>query len=274
MTDLEHLRARDGTPLAYRVIGDGPVQVTVLHSLALDGAWFEEFAAALGGRARVLLPDLRGHGASGPLREGETLATIATDVFDLWDHLGVSSSAVVGISMGGMVAQSLAAQEPERVDSLVLIATIGAFSDEARAGAESRIATVRSPGGMASMADQVIDRWLGPDATAEVHGRAREQFLATDATQHARALSAMTQVGEADLGSLDTPVLVLAPVADESTPLPAVRELAESIPGATFGQLPGSHLHVILDPHSWAGPVAGFLGLAPDSPPPGGGGPA
>jgi len=154
-------RAADGTRLGYEVVGRGGRTITCLHSLALDGSWFTPMAAELGSDYGVILPDLRGHGTSDsgplPLR----LAQLADDVVGLWDRLGVDSSIVVGISMGGMVAHSLATAAPERVEALGLSATAGRYDDDARTAALARAAAARRAGGLEQMTPVLLQRWFG-----------------------------------------------------------------------------------------------------------------
>src|SRR5699024_11033047 len=118
----------DGTALQYRLLGEGRRVVTLLHSLSLDGSWFVPLTAELGGDYRFIVPDFRGHGASGYGHQPVTLTALVDDVVMLWDTLGVESSIVVGISMGGMVAQGVATAVPDRVEALVLMATTGQYT--------------------------------------------------------------------------------------------------------------------------------------------------
>ncbi|GLW99389.1 alpha/beta fold hydrolase [Microtetraspora sp. NBRC 16547] len=255
------LRASDGTTLTYRVVGSGPVTVTALHSLALDGTWFEPLAHALGADYRLVLPDLRGHGGSGSGPMPMSLATMADDVVALWDHLGIESSAVIGLSMGGMVAQALASAAPDRVDALVLIATGGSFTESAREGTRARIAAVRAPGGLAAMADDLMVRWFGdgPDVQRSLVDRARAQFVATDPHVHAAVLEAMTDVGLFTMDGLTAPALVIASRDDASSPLPVSQELASGLHHSRLQVLPGTHLAALTEPGTYAEAIAAFL---------------
>ena len=89
--------------VSYRVYGTGERLITCLHSLALDGTWWEPLAEALGPDYRVLAPDLRGHGGT-EAGESLTLSAMATDVIALWDQLGISTSPVVLLMRSTMAA--------------------------------------------------------------------------------------------------------------------------------------------------------------------------
>ena len=259
--DLQWFQAGDGTRLGYRLVGDGPVTVTAVHSLGLDGTWFVPFARALGDGYRVVIPDVRAHGASpcGPLPL--TLAGLAQDIVGLWDHLDVERSAVVGISMGGMIAQAVAAAAPQRVTDLVLIATAGSFDPQSRAAALER-AQAAEQMGMAAMATQLLPRWFDstqfdPDS-AQV-ARARTQVAQSDVAGHAAMLAAMTTVGDVGLAAYAGPALVLAGHDDVSTPRSVTDALAASLAGARYEIVPGGHLTAFTHPDQVADRVRNFL---------------
>jgi 3-oxoadipate enol-lactonase len=252
--------APDGTRLGYEVVGQGGRTITCLHSLALDGSWFLPLAAELGSDYRVILPDLRGHGTSdsGPLPL--SLTQMAADVIGLWDHLGVDSSVVVGISMGGMVAQALATTAPDRVEALVLIATAGRYDDAARTAALGRAAAARRAGGMEQMTPILLQRWFG-DGPDELVERASRQLRSADPEVHASCLEAMTEVGSINLDDVSAPTLVLGGRDDLSTPRPVVEALADAIPGAVLDMVPGAHLAAFTHPREVAERIESFVGV-------------
>ncbi len=250
--------APDGTRLGYEVVGHGRRTITCLHSLALEGSWFLPLAAELGSDYRVILPDLRGHGTSdsGPLPL--SLTQMADDVIGLWDQLGVDTSVVVGISMGGMVAQALATAAPDRVEALVLIATAGSYDDAARTAALARAAAARRAGGMEQMTPVLLQRWFGA-APDELVDRARGQLTSADPEVHAACLEAMTEVGSIDLERVSAPTLVLGGRDDVSTPRPVVEALADAIPGAVLDMVPGAHLTAFTHPREVAERIESFV---------------
>ncbi|ARP73581.1 alpha/beta hydrolase [Streptomyces pluripotens] len=85
--------------------------------------WDHQVAHFRGGR-RVIRLDLRGHGASTGVGV-RTIAELAEDVLALLGHLGVERFVLVGHSMGGMIAQTIALAHPERVERMVLVNSIG-----------------------------------------------------------------------------------------------------------------------------------------------------
>ncbi|MBA3416015.1 MAG: alpha/beta fold hydrolase, partial [Chloroflexia bacterium] len=109
-----------GAGIAYRVVGAGP-PVVLVHGLAGSGRWWERNVGPLSARFQVFVVDLPGFGGN---RVGAPFALVETPaLLAAWlDRLGLGRVAVVGHSMGGRVAAELAADAPERVARLVLVA--------------------------------------------------------------------------------------------------------------------------------------------------------
>jgi lipase len=113
----------DGRLAAWR-LGDGPAgtpEVVAIHGItATSRAWLA-VAGALGDRARLVAPDLRGRGASGPVGPPFGIDAHARDVLALLDELGLQQAIIAGHSLGAYIACRVATLQPERVSSLVLV---------------------------------------------------------------------------------------------------------------------------------------------------------
>jgi 3-oxoadipate enol-lactonase len=108
--------------LAYTIAGTGPC-VVLVHGHPFDRSLWQPQVSALADQFRVVAPDLRGFGES-PVTPGcVSLSEYANDVLDLLDHLDTPRAAVIGLSMGGLVAMELATSAPERCWALGLVAT-------------------------------------------------------------------------------------------------------------------------------------------------------
>lgn len=258
---LQKVPAADGTSVAYRQYGHGPRLVTVLHSLALDGSWYAPLAEALGEEYRLLAPDFRGHGHSARGDSAPTLALVARDIAAMWDAENVRSSVILGISLGGMVAQALTGCFPDRVDAQILMATRGAYDDAATTGTLARAAEVRAPNGLQDAAEATMHRWFGEnstDASNPLVVQARAQFLGAGGEGIAEYFEAMTKVGDFQLDS-PPPTLVVGGDDDQSTPRAAIEQLASSIPGAELRFAAGGHLVAFENPEVVARTVRPFL---------------
>jgi pimeloyl-ACP methyl ester carboxylesterase len=112
--------AIDGTELHYERRGAGAPLLLVQGMGANLMHWGEPFLSALGRDFELLVYDHRGVGRSAPLEGDLTIAGLAADALALLDELAVEDAHVLGISMGGMVAQELALSAPQRIRTLVL----------------------------------------------------------------------------------------------------------------------------------------------------------
>ncbi|MCL2657517.1 MAG: 3-oxoadipate enol-lactonase [Betaproteobacteria bacterium] len=228
--------------LHYRATGSGP-WVTLLHSLGSDHSIWEAQAVALSKRFSVLAVDLRGHGQS-PAPEGAyTLEMLAADVVQLWDELGVTRSHVIGISLGGFVAQHLGFDSPDRVARLVLADTCAAYPTEAAAAWPERIRQV-SEQGTTPLVAGTLERWFTaawraehPEALAAIgHLIAQTPRAGYVGCCHAIArLDTRKRLAEVRASSL-----VIVGEQDLGTPPALARELAGLIADARLEVLPGA----------------------------------
>jgi pimeloyl-ACP methyl ester carboxylesterase len=127
-----HIAKIQGARTRYFVGGAGEPLILV-HGLGGAAVNFAELAPLLARRHRVLAPDLPGHGGSRPLPEVTDLTSYADQVAAVAERERMLPAAVVGYSMGGVVALRLAVTRPESVRALVLVAAAGIVSATRRA---------------------------------------------------------------------------------------------------------------------------------------------
>lgn len=108
----------------YDVVGEG-LPVLCLAGFGCSNWIFDYMAQALSAHVQMIMPDNRGMGRSPHADEPYTLDDLAADALGLMDDLGIQRFAVLGISMGGFVAQSLCLQAPQRVRGLMLLCATG-----------------------------------------------------------------------------------------------------------------------------------------------------
>lgn len=230
--------------LAMHLRADGPQDappLLMLHSLGTDGRVWQPQAEALSRHFRVLRPDLRGHGLTDVTPGPYTIEGMARDVLAALDALGIARLAVAGLSIGGMIAQSLADRAPDRVAALVLCDTALAIPPASLW--RERAATVRARG-MAAIADGVLARWLTEAADPATREALRGMLLATDPEGYAGAAEA---IAAADLTGttrrLRLPAFILVGDRDEATPLSSAEALCAALPGARL-RLIGGAAHI------------------------------
>ena len=204
--------------------GDGPTLV-LLGSLGSDLTLWEPQLPALEGY-RIVRVDLPGHGGSPVPDEQFTIAEVGRAVLALVD----SRVSVCGLSLGGLVAMSMAAEAPARIERLVLACTKASFPP--RDQWAERAELVRSEG-TGAIVDGALQRWLTAEADAKVVEHARAMLLSTPAEGYARCCEALRDADLApDLSRIAAPTLVLAGAEDPTvTPADAVA-LAGAIPAA------------------------------------------
>ncbi len=218
-------------------------------------------------------PDHRGHGASGaPSAESAySLAILAEDVLGLAGELGWDRFCLLGHSMGGMIAQTLALRAPERVERLVLMDTTHAPVEGIdREVAGLAIAMAQSEG-IDALADAIasLESPLATEADARVRAERPDyaafgdrKFRASSPAMYAAmAREMLDQTDRLEgLRTLSMPVLVV--VGEQDAPfLAASRRMAEAIPGALLEIIADAgHSPQFEAPEAWWKVVSDFLG--------------
>ncbi len=128
----------NGISLHYETEGDGPPLV-LIAGLASDGASWAPVTPHLTKHARLIMPDNRGCGQTRLNGDNVTIEAIAEDIIALLDHLNISEADILGHSMGGVIAMTLAAKHPARLRRLVLSATTPAVPPRARSIIETLV---------------------------------------------------------------------------------------------------------------------------------------
>lgn len=230
--------------LHHRVLGrpDRPT-VVVGGSVGSTLATWDPQLAALSAEFQVIAYDHRGHGGSPAPPGPYSIEGLALDVVALLDDYGVERAHLVGLSLGGMVAQLIAARQPQRVDRLVLLCTAAHYPDPA--SWTERAATVRADGTDA-IADAVVERWLTADYRrdhATEVARLREMVVSIDDEGYAACCDAIADMDlRPDLSRIQAPTLVIAGAEDPAVPPEQMRELADEIAGSRFVIVPGAHV--------------------------------
>lgn len=224
------------TPFAVHTCGSG-IPLLLLHAFPLDhGMW--EAQEPLADAVRIIAPDQRGFGATPGEPPIASIAGMADDAVAVLDALHVAEPAFVcGVSMGGYVAQHVAARHPERVRGLILCDTkLDADTPEARAGRAGLSAKVGRRGA-GLLADTMLGTLLAqsPQARAELRRAAIEELLRqTIARQSVATIqAALAAMGDRPdmtdmMRSLAIPTLLVVGEEDTFTP-PAIMQRMESI---------------------------------------------
>lgn len=245
----------NGSMHHFRYRGGDGIPVVFLNSLGTDLRIWDGVIEALGADGPLLLMDKRGHGLSAetPI----TMEALVRDVAALMDHHGLSGAVIAGVSVGGMIAQGLAAVRPDLVRGLILCCTAAQIGEAASWNA--RISAVEKDG-LDSIADAVMERWFsegyGAENPAGFAGY-RNMLTRTPAKGYTGVCAALrdTDLTEST-AALSLPTHCIAGENDLATPPDLVRALAAGIAGATFESIANcGHLPCIEHPDIVAGSI-------------------
>lgn len=235
--------------------------VVFSNSLGTDFRIWDDVVGRLDGRFRLIRYDKRGHGLSEAPPAPYAMTDHVKDLAALLDHLDVARAAIVGLSVGGMIAQGLAMLRPDLVAALVLCDTAHKIGDETMWNARIKAAQTD---GIASMADTIMERWFTA-AFRTPENAAFSGYLAmltrTAVEGYAGTCAALRDCDlTASTAALKLPVLALVGDQDGSTPPALVKSMADLIEGSQFEIIKGAgHLPCIEKPEETAGLIGDFL---------------
>src|SRR5689334_21446799 len=122
-------QAENSAPFINHVAsGSGPC-VTLVHGVGANLQSWDEVARLLEPHFTVVRLDLRGHGKSGRIATC-TLDDLAGDVRRVWDARGIKRTHLAGFSLGGLIAQSLALSDPDRIDRLAILSAVAGRTED------------------------------------------------------------------------------------------------------------------------------------------------
>ncbi|MFN3835508.1 MAG: alpha/beta fold hydrolase [Glycocaulis sp.] len=237
--DVQTFESFDGTPIAWREIGEGEGRpVLLIHGFLSDGSsnWIDTgIAAALAREGRrVIVPDLRGHGASGrpDERAGWPADALARDQFALLDHLEIAEFDLAGYSLGARTAVRMLAlgAEPGR-------AVLGGMGDTG----------ITAPANRLAMFEDALRHVSDPDAARSPEAaRAVAAYIARTGADPAAGLAVLRTQRTTPAGALSgitAPVLVLSGRDDQDNG--SAEALAALFENAVAERTPGDHLSAL-----------------------------
>lgn len=213
--------------------GTARVPIAFVNSLGTDLRIWDRVIAALPADWTVLSYDKSGHGLSeGGVR---TIDDFASDLAALMDANRLTGALICGVSVGGMIAQALAASRPDLVAGLVLCNT--AHRIGTAESWQERIAALDTTG-LETMADGIIERWFAPNFQRN-HPQATAGYrMMLSRTPNAGYRAVCEAIRDADLTAatqrLTCPTLCVAGADDQATPPELVQALSQLVKGAGF----------------------------------------
>lgn len=257
-------RSPGGT--AYEVFGpQGAPVVVLVHGMGLSRAIWKWLIPVLAARFRVVTFDLAGHGESAAPKDQPVLRDLTRQLADLLDHLGIAHAAIVGFSLGGMVARRMAQDDPARVGAMVILHSPHRRTPEAQAAIEARVEQAKGAGPAATV-EAALLRWYSEAALAnrqDLMDQTRAWVLANDPKVYPglyRILADGVEEIVAPRPPISCPTLVLTADEDFGNGPEMSAAIAAEIKGARLIILQGlRHMALVENPDAVNRPVMEFL---------------
>lgn len=248
--------------LHYRLEGDPDgVPVVFANSLGTDFRLWDKIMPLLPDGLRILRFDKRGHGLSSCPDGDYAMSELIEDAAQLMRALDIRDSLFVGLSIGGIIAQGLAAQHKDLVRAIVISNTA------ARIGTpqmwQQRIDSLHA-GGVEALADNIMQRWFSNDfrqqRSEELLGW-RNMLTRTPLQGYVGCCAAIAASDfRQSSAALTLPTLAIAGSEDGSTPPEVVRDTAELIEGSHFELIEtAGHLPCVEQPEIYARLLGNFI---------------
>jgi 3-oxoadipate enol-lactonase len=256
----------NGVEIAYELRGAGD-PIVMIHGAQGDQSMFNGMAADFAGEYRVLTFDQRGSGLSAKPDMPYSIAMLADDTAALMDHLKIVRAHIIGVSMGGMIAQEFALRHPNKVRSLVLGCTTPGGPNSIRMGGDAltsaystRPMTPEERG--KALAEAAFTKgYLAkhPEIIASMIESRRSRPIDNSAFPH-RMKAAQEHNTYDRLGEIRSPTLVITGKDDALISWENSRILAERIKGAEQVILePAGHCFWMEQPKESHDAIAGFI---------------
>ncbi len=232
--------------------------IVLLHALGTHLGIWDDLIPHLP-RHRVLRVDLRGHGQSDAPNAPYSMGAMIHDVEGAMEHFGMKDAVVLGVSLGGLIAQGLAIKRLDLVRGMVLSNTAAKIGGPSLW--QSRIETV-SKGGLEPYSWGAMERIFGPNwRNAPQMPRVRQMLLDTPLQGWIGAAHAIAGADfYTPISTLHLPALVIAGARDGTTPPDLVRETADVLPNCDYHLMRGvGHFPMVEDAAAFAALLLPFL---------------
>jgi pimeloyl-ACP methyl ester carboxylesterase len=254
----------DGTQIAYRRIGNGRPLLVLNGFAATSGDWDPLFIHGLASSNELILLDNRGIGSSTDDGKPFDIARLADDAARVIETLGFERISILGWSMGGFIAQTLALQHPDRVNKLVLLSTDAGGSDADLGSAVVWSQLVDTSGTSHEQARRLLSLLFPSDVAesfyrefGDIVAAARARLSPDLINRQAAAMDAWHRNGVGNcLREINAPVLIATGSEDVVIPPSNALRLVNAIPNAWLAQFPhGGHAFMAQYP----GPLADLI---------------
>ncbi len=252
----------NGTTIAYEQQGQGET-VVLLHGFCGSSAYWEKVQPLLAEQYQVIAPDLRGHGATTAPVGAYTIDQMADDVAGLMEALGITKYTLLGHSMGGYTALSLAQRYADRLNAFGLIHSTGyPDSEEAKEKRLQAVSRIRSEG-ITHFVDGLVPGLFAPDNVSKLGAevdRVKEIGYKTPPQGATGAALAMRERPDRRdvMEATSLPLLLVAGESD--TVVPMARLFTTEGPNVTKAVIKGAgHMSMYEAPEQLTAVIADFM---------------
>jgi len=227
----------------YQVDGpEGAPWLIFSNSLATSLSMWDEQAAALKDRFRVLRYDQRGHGETEAPAGRYAFDTLLDDALALMDALGIAKATFAGLSMGGATALGLAERRPDRFEHIIVADSPCQSTPQSSQQWEERIAVAQQQG-IEALVEPTVARWFPPETVAKnppYLDKIRAMIRSTPVNGFIGCAAALAAHDYASaVATVKCPSLFIVGEKDGATPV-AMAKLHDKLAGSRFVTLPGA----------------------------------
>ena len=257
------------TSLHYVQEGSGPI-VVLSHALGSNLGMWDAVAAALKDRFTVIRYDHRSHGKSEQFQIPFSIDDMADDAASLISTLTPNEKvSFVGLSMGGMVAQSLAARYPQLLSSVVIANSAEYYDDDAKKNWAVRVESVKA-NGIKPISEAIISRWFTSEfinaqksKANNLVEKAKKELEDCNPLSYALSCTAVACIDFRTSNNLiNCPTLIIAGTDDQATPLVFSESIHRNIKSSELVKINAAHLSAIEKPLEFSNAFKSFITLA------------
>ncbi|MCM2441232.1 3-oxoadipate enol-lactonase [Agrobacterium vitis] len=259
---MKFLKTTDAV-IHYNTVGleSGKPVIAFANSLGTDFRIWDEVMDRLQDRYAFVLHDKRGHGLSDLGNPPYSMATHVDDMAALLDHLSLKQVIVVGLSVGGMIAQGLYASRPDLVRALILSNTAHKIGSAEMWN--NRIATIQN-NGIGSLLEPIMERWFtAPFRTTDnsLYAGCCTMLLRQPVEGYCGTCAALRDADFTEQApAITVPTLCVVGDEDGSTPPALVQSLADLIAGSRFSVVSkAGHIPCLEQPDAYVAALLPFL---------------
>lgn len=251
--------------MSYEDAGDG-LPVVFIHGYPLGRWMWAPQIAGLADAARVIAPDLRGHGDSSATAGEYTMDLLADDIHAMLDILAIKKPVVLcGLSMGGYVALAFCRRYPQRVAGLVMAASrASADAPETRANRDKTMALAKEKG-LPAIVEQMLPKMMAPQTyqtKPELVERVRliMEAVSLDGVLGDQAGMKNRPDSLPTLAAFDKPLLIIQGEEDQFAPREVAEAMKNAAPQARMALIPAAgHLPNLEQPELFNQVLREFL---------------